>query len=209
MMGGSVKLESPLLFSVGFLSMFLIGGITGVFQAVIPLDRQLHDTYWVVGHFHYVLFGGSVFGAVAGTYYWWPKITGWKLNEKLGKVHFWLMFIGFNLTFFPFHVLGMLGMPRRYFDYPASRGWTEWNFAATIGAFLIALSFIVFLVNYFVSLTRKEYAGDDPWEGDTLEWATTSPPPYYNFARIPVVHSTRPVRDARMKLRDRGSITGS
>ncbi|GAB4469543.1 MAG: cytochrome c oxidase subunit I [Anaerolineae bacterium] len=200
MIGGSLKFDSAMLFSIGFVSMFVIGGISGVVQAVLPIDRQVHDTYWVVAHFHYVLFGGSVFGIFSGMYYWLPKMYGWKLNEKLGKLHFWLLFFGFNLTFFPMHILGLLGMPRRYFDYPADRGWTEYNFAATIGAFLIALAVLIFIINFIQSARRRELAGDDPWEGDTLEWATTSPPPVYNFARIPEVRSTRPVRDARMAL---------
>ncbi|MEJ2150346.1 MAG: cytochrome c oxidase subunit I [Chloroflexota bacterium] len=200
MIGGSLKLDSPLLFSIGFLSMFLIGGISGVFQAILPIDTQLHDTYWVVGHLHYVLFGGSVFGIFSGLYFWTPKMFGWKLGERLGKVHFWLMFLGFNLTFFPMHILGLLGMPRRYFDYPADRGWTQYNQISTLGAFMIALSILVFAVNFVVSARRKEAAGDDPWEANSLEWATTSPPPVYNFLRIPTVESLRPVRDARLKL---------
>jgi cytochrome c oxidase subunit 1 len=200
MIGGSLKLDSPLLFSIGFLSMFLIGGISGVFQAILPIDTQLHDTYWVVGHLHYVLFGGSVFGIFSGLYFWTPKMFGWKLGERLGKIHFWLMFLGFNLTFFPMHILGLLGMPRRYFDYPADRGWTQYNQISTLGAFMIALSILVFAVNFVVSARRKETAGDDPWGANSLEWATTSPPPVYNFLRIPTVESLRPVRDARLKL---------
>jgi heme/copper-type cytochrome/quinol oxidase subunit 1 len=197
MIGGSLDFKSPMLFALGFLSMFLIGGISGVFQAILPLDQQLHDTYWVVAHLHYVLFGGTVFGVFAGLYFWLPKITGWMMDEKLGRINFWTMFLGFNLTFFPMHILGLLGMPRRYFDYPASRGWTGYNFAATIGAFLIALAVLIFLVNFVVSLRRKVAAGDDPWEANTLEWATTSPPPEYNFPRIPEVKSLRPLWDAR------------
>jgi cytochrome c oxidase subunit 1 len=205
MIGGSLKLDTPLLFSIGFLSMFLIGGISGVFQAILPIDTQLHDTYWVVGHLHYVLFGGSVFGIFSGLYFWAPKMFGWKLGERLGKIHFWLMFLGFNLTFFPMHILGLLGMPRRYFDYPADRGWTQYNQISTLGAFMIALSILVFAVNFVVSARRKEPAGDDPWEANSLEWATTSPPPVYNFLRIPTVESLRPVRDARLKLKEESS----
>jgi len=202
MIGGSIKFDTPMLFAIGFLSMFLIGGISGVVNAILPLNRQIHDTYWVVAHLHYVLFGGSVFGMFAGLYFWIPKATGIKLDERIGKLHFALKFIGFNLTFFPMHILGLLGMPRRYFDYPADRGWTEYNLIASVGALIIALSVAIFFINVLYShFVKKEKAGDDPWEADTLEWATTSPPPVYNFAKIPVVKSLRPVRDARLAMK--------
>jgi cytochrome c oxidase subunit 1 len=194
---GKVTLSTPLLFAVGFLSMFLIGGINGAFSASVPVDFALHDTYWVVAHLHYVLFGGSVFGIMAGVYYWFPKMTGRMLNETLGKIQFVLMFIGFNLTFFPMHQLGLAGMPRRIADYDAAAGWNDLNFAATIGGFLIAASLIPFLWNVFVSLRGGQIAGDDPWEANTLEWATTSPPPPYNFDHLPEVRSERPLFDLR------------
>ena len=163
--------------------MFLIGGINGAFSAAVPVDFALHDTYWVVAHLHYVLFGGSVFGLMAGFYYWFPKMTGRMLNETLGKIQFVLMFIGFNLTFFPMHELGLAGMPRRIADYSSAAGWNDLNLLATIGGFTIAASMLPFLWNIFISLRSGKPAGDDPWEGNTLEWATTSPPPAYNFDR--------------------------
>jgi cytochrome c oxidase subunit 1 len=194
---GKLSLSTPLLFALGFLSMFLIGGINGAFSASVPVDFALHDTYWVVAHLHYVLFGGSVFGMFAGLYYWFPKMTGRMLNEALGKTQFVLMFIGFNLTFFPMHILGLSGMPRRIADYSSSAGWNELNLAATVGGFLIAASMLPFLWNVFLSLRSGKVAGDDPWEANTLEWATTSPPPPYNFDRLPEIRSERPLFDLR------------
>jgi cytochrome c oxidase subunit 1 len=198
---GSISFKTPLLMCLGFLSTFVIGGITGVIQGAIPADTQIHNTYWVVAHFHYVLFGGSVFGIFAGFYYWLPKITGRMLNDKMGKWNFALMWIGFNLTFFPMHILGLEGMPRRIATYGADRGWDIPNLIATIGGFTIALSVLIFMINFAVSVLgrRGEVAGDDPWEGNTLEWATSSPPAVYNFARTPVVESDRPLFDKRMK----------
>ncbi len=202
---GRVRLAVPTLFVLGFLFIFVLGGLTGVMVAAIPFDWQAHDTYFVVAHLHYVLFGGTVFGIFAGFFFWIPKVTGWMLDEKLGRLSFWTMFLGSNLTFFPMHILGLLGMPRRYFDYPADRGWTEFNFLATLGAFLIALAVLIFMVNFVLSAWRRVPAGDDPWEANTLEWATTSPPPDYNFPRIPEVDSARPLWDARQALRETAS----
>ncbi len=197
---GQLTFSTPLIFALGFLTMFLIGGINGAFSASVPVDFALHDTYWVVAHLHYVLFGGSVFGVFAGIYYWFPKMTGRMLDEGLGKLQFVLMFIGFNLTFFPMHMLGLAGMPRRIADYSSNAGWNDWNLAATIGGFLIAASILPFLWNVFVSLRNGKIAGDDPWEGNTLEWATSSPPPPYNFDHLPEIRSERPVFDARHGL---------
>ncbi len=194
---GQITLGTPLLFAIGFLTMFLIGGINGAFTASVPVDFAVHDTYWVVAHIHYVLFGGSVFGVFAGMYYWFPKMTGRMLHEGLGKVHFALMFIGFNLTFFPMHELGLSGMPRRIADYASVSGWNDLNLAATVGGFLIAASMLPFLWNVFISLRSGAIAGDDPWEGNTLEWATSSPPPPYNFDRLPQIRSERPLFDQR------------
>jgi cytochrome c oxidase subunit I len=194
---GQLMLKTPLLFALGFLSMFLIGGINGAFSASVPVDFALHDTYWVVAHLHYVLFGGSVFGIMGGLYYWFPKMTGRMMSETVGKAQFALMFIGFNLTFFPMHELGLAGMPRRIADYSSTAGWNDLNLLATIGGFTIAASMLLLLWNIFVSLRSGAPAGDDPWEGNTLEWATTSPPPPYNFDRLPEIRSERPLFDLR------------
>jgi len=197
MFRGQLTFSTPLIFALGFLTMFLIGGINGAFSASVPVDFALHDTYWVVAHLHYVLFGGSVFGVFAGIYYWFPKMTGRMLGEGLGKIQFVIMFVGFNLTFFPMHMLGIQGMPRRIADYAGDAGWNDWNLAATIGGFLIAVSLLPFIWNVFVSLRSGKVAGDDPWEANTLEWATSSPPPPYNFDHLPEIRSERPLFDAR------------
>ncbi len=197
MFRGQLIFSTPLLYALGFLTMFLIGGINGAFSAAVPVDFALHDTYWIVAHIHYVLFGGSVFGVFAGLFYWFPKMFGKKLSEGLGKIQFVLMFIGFNLTFFPMHMLGLEGMPRRIANYAPETGWSQLNLLATIGGFTIALSMLPFLWNVFVTLRSGEPAGDDPWEANTLEWATSSPPPPYNFDHLPEIRSERPVFDAR------------
>jgi cytochrome c oxidase subunit 1 len=198
---GSLNMSTPLLMCFGFLSTFLVGGITGVVQGAVPVDAYLHNSYWVIAHFHYVLFGGSVFGIFAGFYYWFPKITGRMLDDKLGRFHAIFMWIGFNVTFFPMHILGLEGMPRRIATYMADRGWAIPNLIATIGAFMIAGSVLVFIWNC-IKLRSGERAGKDPWEGNTLEWATPSPPPEYNFAEIPTVHSDRPLFDERMRVQE-------
>jgi cytochrome c oxidase subunit 1 len=194
---GSLRFKTPMLFALGFIATFTIGGISGVFLGAVPEDVQLSDTYYVVAHIHYVLFGGAVMTVFAAMYYWIPKMSGRMLNERLGQINFLTIFVAMNLTFFPQHELGIEGMPRRIFHYPQSPEWGTLNLISTIGAFLIAVGVAIFLWNFFTSviLGKGKPAGDDPWEADTLEWATTSPPPVYNFPRIPVVHSARPLKE--------------
>jgi cytochrome c oxidase subunit 1 len=205
MWGGKIQFSSAMLFAVGFLTMFLIGGINGAFSASVPVDFAINSTYWIVAHIHYVLFGGSVFAIFGGLFYWFPKMFGVKLNESLGKIQFVIMFVGFNLTFFPMHELGLMGMPRRIADYSPTAGWNDMNVAATVGSILIGLSVLPFLWNVFISLRSGERVGDDPWEANTLEWATTSPPPPYNFDRLPDIRSERPLFDQRHGLAGRGA----
>jgi cytochrome c oxidase subunit 1 len=185
--GGSIEFRPPLMFALGFVAMFIIGGLSGVTHSIVPHDAQQQDTYYIVAHFHYVLFGGAIFGLFSGIYYWWPKVFGRLLSDRLGHLHFWLMLIGFNLTFGPFHILGLEGMPRRISVYPGGLGWNLWNFVSTVGAFVIAASIFVFIVNAIRSRTRGEEAGADPWDARTLEWSVPSPPPAYNFADVPIV----------------------
>jgi cytochrome c oxidase subunit I len=197
---GSLVMTTSLYFAIGFIAIFTIGGITGVFLAVFPVDWQLNDTYFVVAHFHYVLMGGAVFTVFAGIYYWYPKITGRLLNEPLGKWSFWLMFIGFNVTFFVMHALGLSGMPRRIYTYQPGLGWSLYNMISTIGSFILGLGVLLTIINVVRSLKKGAIAGPDPWKGNTLEWFTTSPPPVNNFDTIPRVRSVEPMRDIRRQV---------
>ncbi|HLI71676.1 MAG TPA: cytochrome c oxidase subunit I [Ktedonobacteraceae bacterium] len=197
--GGKLNMKVPMYFALGFIGMFLIGGLNGVALAVVPFDYQVTDTYFVVSHIHYVLFGGSVFAIFAGLFYWFPKMTGKMLDETLGKIQFWLFLIGANLAFFPMHILGLLGMPRRYYTYPnePTWSWNELNLMATIGAFLIAIGVMVFLWNFIKTLRVGQKCGTDPWDAFTLEWDTASPPKPYNFLELPIVRSRRPFYDKK------------
>ena len=197
MIGGAILLRTPMLFALGFMVQFLIGGLTGIIVGSPPLDYHVTDTYFVVGHFHYTLFAGSLFGAFAGFYYWFPKVTGAMLRERLGRVHFVLMVIGANLTFFPMLLLGYDGMPRRIADYSADSGFGTDNLISSIGAGVIAISILVFIFNVVISLRAREPSGNDPWGGQTLEWATTSPPPPLNFESLPPIRSRTPLLDLR------------
>ncbi|MBI2872836.1 MAG: cytochrome c oxidase subunit I [Chloroflexi bacterium] len=202
MWGGSLNTKTALLFAVGFIFTFMMGGISGVMHSMASSDYQQQDTYFVVAHIHYVLFGGSLLALFAGAYYWFPKITGRLLHEGLGRLHFWLTIVALNVTFFPMHFLGLDGMPRRIYTYDPSMGWDLWNMVATIGAFMLAVSVLVFVFNLVTSLRRGERAGNDPWDGRTLEWTVPSPPPAHNFDTIPVVRS----RDAFWEEKHRRAI---
>ncbi len=198
---GHLTFETPMLFCIGFLLVFLVGGLTGPMLASPPVDVHVTDTYFVVAHMHYVLFGTAAFGFFAGLYFWYPKVTGRRLGERLGKAHFWFMFVGFNLTFWPHHLLGLRGMPRRVPDYAESAGWTFLNLLSSVGAAVLAVSTLILLWNLWTTPRRGTPAGDDPWGGYSLEWATSSPPPEHNFHSLPLIRSERPVFDARQKAK--------
>ena len=195
MWGGQLTFPAPMLFALGFLANFLIGGIMGVMVASPPIDFQARDSYFLVAHFHYVLGGGSLFAIFAAVYFWWPKFFGYRLGEALGKWHFWLLFVGFNLTFAPMMFLGVMGMVRRIYTYPDLPGWAPLNGAATVGAALQGLAVLAFVANVYVATWKRVPAGDDPWDAGSLEWATSSPPPELNFVRLPPIRSERPAFD--------------
>ncbi len=195
--GGSLRFTSAMLFAIGLVSLFTIGGISGVMHSSPPADLQQTDTYFIVAHYHYVLFGGSMMALFGGIYYYFPKMFGRLMNETLGKWHFWLTFIAMNLTFFPMHFSGMLGMPRRIYRYDAGQGWETFNLISSLGAFLLAIATAVFIWNFFRSLRSGPVAGNDPWGAPTIEWSIPSPPPEYNFARIPTITSRYPMWDLK------------
>jgi len=203
---GRPVFRTPFLFMAGFIVLFVIGGVSGVATAAMAFDQQLTDTYFVVAHLHYVLVGINVFGVSAGLYYWFPKLTGRMTSERLGRWSFWVMFLGFNLGFFPMHISGLLGMPRRIVTYPSGLGWDGLNLVTTIGALVFAGGVLLMVINLLWSLRRGAIAGPNPWDGPTLEWATPSPPPPYNFEVIPTVRSRYPLWEGRLRVTPRSAI---
>jgi len=201
---GEIVLKTPLYFAAGLPALFVVGGISGVILAIFPVDWQLHDTYFVVAHMHFVLFGGSVFGIFAGLYYWFPKMSGRMLSEGLGKASFWLMVVGFVATFLVQHSLGLEGMPRRVYRWDSPE-WELYNLISSIGSFVLAVGVLLTLVNVVVSLRSGRRAGNDPWHGNTLEWFVPSPPPPNNFDVIPRVRSVEPMQDIRHQVAERAA----
>jgi heme/copper-type cytochrome/quinol oxidase subunit 1 len=204
--GGRPVMRTPFLFVLGFIVVFVIGGLSGVMFAVISFDQQVTDSYFVVAHFHYVLFGGAVFPILAAIHYWLPKMSGRMFSERLGVASFWVVFVGFNLAFFPMHIAGLLGMPRRVYTYPDHMGWNLLNLLSTIGSFVLAFGILLILLNVLWSVARGAPAGNDPWGANTLEWSVASPPPAYNFATIPVVRSANPNWDTEDRAKDRARL---
>jgi cytochrome c oxidase subunit 1/cytochrome c oxidase subunit I+III len=203
---GNARFKTPLLFIAGFIFMFVTGGLTGIMFLAIPFDQQVTDTYFVIAHFHYIIFGAAVFPLFGGMYYWFPKVTGKLYFERPGQISFWILFVGTNLLFFPMHIVGLLGMPRRVYTYPKGLGWTAYNLAETIGGFVTLAGILVLLGNLLVSYFRGAPAGPDPWHGPTLEWTTSSPPPDYDYAVIPKVTSAYPNWDVPDRAEDRRKL---
>jgi heme/copper-type cytochrome/quinol oxidase subunit 1 len=203
---GSAQFKTPLLFIAGFIFMFVMGGLTGIMFVAIPFDQQVTDTYFVIAHFHYIIFGAAVFPIFGGMYYWFPKVTGRMPFELPGQISFWTIFVGTNLLFFPMHVVGLNGMPRRIYTYPHGLGWDSYNLVETIGAFVTTAGILLLFANLVVSYFRGEPAGPDPWHGPTLEWTTSSPPPDYNYAVIPKVSSPYANWDADDRAEDRRKL---
>jgi cytochrome c oxidase subunit 1 len=197
MWGGQIEFKTPMLFAIGFIAMFVVGGLSGVMHSSPPADLQQTDSYFVVAHIHYVLFGGAIFGLFAGIYYWWPKVTGRLLSDKIGKWHFWLQMIGMNIAFFPMHFIGLLGMPRRIYTYDTALGLDTLNLVATGGVVIMSISLLVFMYNFWWTWRNGEPAGKNPWGGSGLEWAISSPPPVYNFSVMPEVVSRLPLWSTR------------
>jgi cytochrome c oxidase subunit 1/cytochrome c oxidase subunit I+III len=203
---GTPRFRTPLLFIAGFIFMFVTGGLTGIMFVAIPFDQQVTDTYFIIAHFHYIIFGAAVFPIFGGMYYWFPKVTGKLYFELPGQISFWILFVGTNLLFFPMHIVGLLGMTRREYTYSGSLGWAPYNLVETIGGYITAVGILLLLANLVVSYYRGAEAGPDPWHGPTLEWTTSSPPPPYNYAVIPYATSAYPNWDHEDRAVDRDKL---